>query len=110
MIGYDGNKSIAFEEFDSHKVNIEEFLHYTDIYYCMMPCRYFDVVGIYDTVYITSNISFEEQYKELKYSLSTIRQYQAFCRRITEIIEYKEDGSIIEHKKVEKEELSWKII
>lgn len=107
MTGYDGNKAIAFEEFSSSKVSIEEMLHYLDIYYLMLPCRYFDVIGVYTTVYITSNLPFEEQYKELQYSMSTARQYQALCRRISEIIEYKEDGSIIEHKKLKKgDELS----
>ena len=62
--------------------------------------------GIYDIVILTSNDPFECQYKELQNSLDTARQYKAWCRRITKIIEYKEDGSIIEHKKNNKEGLS----
>lgn len=57
--------------------------------------------GIYETVILTSNEPFEYQYKELQYSLATARQYKAWCRRISKILEYKEDGSIVEHKKEE---------
>lgn len=58
-------------------------------------------VGIYKTVVLTSNEPFELAYKELRNSPDTARQYKAWCRRITKIIEYKEDGSILEHKKEE---------
>lgn len=50
---------------------------------------------------ICSNTSFDLAYQELQNSLGTIRQYKAWLRRITKIIEYKEDGSTIEHKKEE---------
>lgn len=42
--GYDGNSAIVFEEFSSNKIPIVEMLNYLDIYYIMLPCRYFDVV------------------------------------------------------------------
>lgn len=99
-LNFDSYKStmdtLVFEEFHS-QVPIGDMLNYLDIYPLMLPCRYNDKVACYRNVYITSNIPLEEQYVELQ-TLKYIEVLNAFKRRIHNIIEYKSDGSIIEHK------------
>lgn len=94
---------LVFEEFHS-QVPIEEMLNYLDIYPIMLPARYNDKVACYTKVYITSNIPFEDQYKELRLILGKGEVLKAFERRVHNILEYKKDGSIVEHKLTKKEE------
>lgn len=69
-------------------------LNYLDIYPLMLPARYNDRVACYTTVYITSNVSLEEQYTDVQ--LSQKETWQAFLRRISTVTEYRKDGIIQE--------------
>ena len=61
-------------------------LNYLDIYPLILPARFNDKVACYDTVYITSNIPLNEQYKDVQhYKPET---WKAFLRRINFLIEY----------------------
>lgn len=69
-------------------------LNYLDIYPLTLPARYSDRVACYSTVYITSNIPLEEQYREIqRYQLET---WRAFLRRINVVQEYRHDGTVQE--------------
>ena len=94
--GYHGQEVLVFEEF-SGQVPIEDMLNYLDIYPLTLPARYSDKTACYTTVYITSNISLEEQYPDIqRYKLET---WRAFLRRIHTVIEYLPDSSKVTHKK-----------
>ena len=87
---------LVFEEFHS-QIPIGDMLNYLDIYPMTLPARYSDRQACYTRVYITSNIPLEDQYPDIQ-----IRQWetwQAFLRRITNVIEYLPDGTTIRHKK-----------
>jgi len=91
--GYHGQDVLVFEEFHS-QVPIEEMLNYLDIYPLFLPARYNDKVACYTKVYITSNLPLKAQYKAIQWNHKGT--WQAFLRRIHKIIEYKQDGSVIE--------------
>ncbi len=82
---YKGQKVIMFEEFRS-SLRIEEMLNLLDGYPYELPCRYANKVACYDTVYITTNISLEEQYPLTQ--LNHPETWEAFKRRIHSV-EYK---------------------
>lgn len=93
---YHGQPILVFEEFHS-QIPISAMLNYLDIYPLQLPARYHDRTACYTIVYITSNRSLEEQYPEIQ--LYQPKTWQAFLRRISRIVEYKPDGSIVEHEK-----------
>lgn len=92
---YDAQEVLVFEEFYS-QIPMEDMLNYLDIYPLQLPARYNDRVACYTKVFITSNIPFEEQYKMIQRERP--EQWKAFCRRITTIREFRDDGSVIEHE------------
>lgn len=93
---YQHQKVLVFEEFRS-QIPISAMLNYLDIYPLTLPARYIDRTACYTKVYITSNIPLEEQYPEVQqYQPKT---WQAFLRRISRVVEYKPDGSTVEHEK-----------
>lgn len=92
--GYNGQSVLVFEEFNS-QIPIEEMLNYLDIYPLYLPARYNDRIACYTQVYLTSNISLDEQYKNIQKQKP--ETWQAFLRRIHEVTEYRHDGSIINH-------------
>lgn len=91
--GYSGQDVLVFEEFNS-QIPIEEMLNFLDIYPLNLPARYNDRTACYKKVYITSNIPLSEQYKDVQvYRPET---WKAFLRRIHKVLEYLEDGTILE--------------
>ena len=66
-------------------------LNYLDVYPLSLPARYNDKVACYTKVYITSNISLNEQYKNIQ----TLRSetWRTFLRCIHKVIEYFPDGT-----------------
>lgn len=90
---YLGQPVLVFEEFHS-QIPIGSMLNYLDIYPLTLPARYSDRAACYTTVYITSNIPLEEQYREIqRYQLET---WRAFLRRINVVREYRHDGTVQE--------------
>ena len=94
--GYHGQEVLVFEEF-SGQVPIEDMLNYLDIYPLSLPARYNDKTACYTTVYITSNLPLEKQYRGEQWDRP--ETWRAFLRRIHTVIEYLPDGSTVIHKK-----------
>lgn len=88
--GYHGQPVLVFEEFHS-EIPINSMLNYLDIYPLRLPARYHDRVACYNTVYITSNISLEEQYAEIQ--RSELETWNAFLRRIDTASEFRRGKS-----------------
>lgn len=91
--GYFGQEVLVFEEFNS-QIPIEDMLNYLDIYPLYLPARYNDKIACYMTVYITSNIPLNEQYKDSQ--IYRPETWKAFLRRIHKVIEYNSDGTTVE--------------
>ena len=83
---YKGQSVLVFEEFHS-EIPISAMLNYLDIYPLMLPARYHDRIACYLTVYITSNIPLEDQYRDIqKHEMET---WHAFLRRIHTVTEFR---------------------
>ena len=87
---------LVFEEFHS-QILIADMLNYLDIYPLTLPARYSDRQACYTKVYITSNIPLQKQYQDTQ--KREWETWQAFLRRITNVIEYLPDGTVVQHKK-----------
>ena len=86
---YHNEDVIVFEEFNS-QIQIQEMLNLLDKYPLRLPARYADKVACYTQVYITSNKPLEEQYIEVQKESS--KTYDAFLRRINNIVEFTDRG------------------
>lgn len=82
---YKGQDIIIFEEF-RNSFKIEEMLNYLDGYPLMLPSRYNNKVACYTKVYIVSNWTLQEQYKNIQVSHPTT--WQAFLRRIKTVYNF----------------------
>lgn len=92
---YHGQDVLVFEEFRS-QIPIEAMLNYLDIYPLMLPARYTDRTACYTQVYLTSNLTLEQQYMDVqKYRPQT---WQAFLRRINEVCLFTKEGMFTEVK------------
>ena len=94
--GYHGQDVLVFEEF-SGQIPIEDMLNYLDIYPLSLPARYNDKTACYTTVYITSNLPLEKQYRSEQWDRP--ETWRAFLRRVHNVIEYLPDGSTVQRKK-----------
>lgn len=90
---------IAFEEFRS-SLRISDMLNYCDIYPILLPARYSNRYACYETVYILSNQTLEEQYPAIQ--REEPETWRAFLRRIKEVRIYHEDGTVKVYDSVEK--------
>lgn len=91
------NSTLVFEEFHS-QIPIEDMLNYLDIYPISLPARYNDKVACYTNVFITSNLPLDMQYLDIRDNMKMWPILKALYRRIHNIIEFKEDGSVVIHK------------
>lgn len=80
---YNGQDNIIFDEF-SGKFSIEDMNNYLDIHPCVLPARFANKVAMYTNVYIVSNLSLKELYTDIQQKHPY--QYQAFLRRIHDVI------------------------
>ena len=90
---YHGEPVLVFEEFAS-QIPIQQMLNYLDIYPVKLPARYTDRSALYTTVYIISNLSLEEQYKDVQVYQPEV--WKAFLRRIHRVYQYNSDGTVTE--------------
>lgn len=92
---YDGEDVIIFEEFRGG-LKHGDMLNYLDGYPIKLPCRYFNRQACYTKVFILTNIPPDEQYanidRESRYAL---------WRRIHEVKEFKQDGTIAFYSSVD---------
>lgn len=82
---------IILEEFRSD-LKIGVLLNLLDVYPHNLPCRYADKVACYTKVYIISNISLKQQYKNIQ--TDQPESYEALTRRISEIRIYEDKDNI----------------
>ena len=89
---YKGQSAIMFEEFRS-SLKIQDMLNYLDGYPLELPCRYTNKIACYTDVYIVTNISLENQYKEIQKEYK--ETWEAFLRRINQVIKMEKNQSKI---------------
>ncbi|MCL2861877.1 MAG: replication protein [Firmicutes bacterium] len=82
---YEGQDVIVFEEYRS-SFKIEDMLNYLDGYPLMLPSRYNNKEACYTKVYITTNWTLEQQYKNVQSEHPTT--WQAFLRRIHKVYNF----------------------
>lgn len=92
---YHGQSILVFEEFTS-QIPLSDMLNYLDIYPILLPARYSDRAACYSKVYITSNIPLTAQYESDQKHYPD--RWNAFCRRIHNVYEFRDDGHIVVHK------------
>ena len=97
------NKNISFDSYTAEDVlllerfrsdiPLRDMMNYLSSYPIMLPARYVDRVACYTQVYITSDLPPDLQYPMGKY---TALRTNEFYNRLDQIIEFTEDGTIIE--------------
>lgn len=85
---------LLLDEFRS-SLMVGDMLDYLDGYPLALPARYANRQACYTTVYLISNIDLSEQYRNVQENEPAT--WRAFLRRIHHVVEYKADGSTIEH-------------
>lgn len=83
---YHGQPVLLLEEFRS-QIPMYLMLSILDIYPITLPSRYYDRVACFTTVYLTSNIPLEEQYKDVQ--VNEPETWKAFLRRINKVVEFR---------------------
>ena len=87
--GYEAQSAICFEEF-RNSLPFEQMLNYLDIYPIELPSRYANKPACFQRVYIVSNWSYEEQYKQIRENHSD--SIRAWDRRIHYVYKFDESG------------------
>lgn len=78
--GYKGQDVVLFDDFDSHRILLNDLLKWLDVYPLELPARFSNKIACYTKVYFTSNLAPEEMWKE-DYRWNP-DQYDALMRRI----------------------------
>lgn len=86
---YECQTIISFDEFRS-SLKLSDMLNYCDIYPQVLPARYANKFACYNTVYIVSNWTLEQQYEDVQ--KTNPASWDAFLRRIHEVWVYTELG------------------
>ena len=86
---YKGQDIIVFEEFRS-SLKIQDMLNYLDGYPLELPSRYSNKVACYTKVYILSNLSLKEQYRDVQREYE--ETWRAFLRRIHTVKVFGDNG------------------
>lgn len=94
---YKGQDVIVFEEFRS-SLRIQDMLNYLDGYPLDLPCRYNNKIACYTKVYILSNITLKEQYKDVQREYE--ETWKAFLRRI-HVVKVFTDKGLTDYKSVD---------
>lgn len=87
---YKGQKVVVFDEFTGQSA-IEEMLVWLDGYIVQLPARYSDKLSAYNTVWVLSNLPFNELYQ-----YKPAEQRAAFRRRFTHIYRMEQRGTLTE--------------
>ena len=95
---YNCQPVIAFDEYRS-QIRISDMLNYLDIYPIELAARYSNKYACFDTVYIISNWSLEQQYEYVQQENK--ESWLAFLRRIHKVVVYHKDKTFTEYASVE---------
>jgi hypothetical protein len=87
--GYMGQDVILFEEFRS-SLSLGDMLKYLDGYPVVLPCRYANKQACFTKVYISTNVSLNEQYANIQ--RDSYEDFRAFLRRINSVKHYTSKG------------------
>lgn len=85
---------LCLDEFRS-SLQIGDMLNYLDGFPLALPARYANRQACYEAVYIISNIDLKEQY--IAVQKKEPETWQAFLRRIHQVMEYQKDGPPVDH-------------
>ena len=96
--GYRCQDIILFDEF-RNCIPLKDMLNYCDVYPLELPSRYNNKFACYTKVYIVSNWSLEQQYKQEQ--LYDAESWKAFLRRIHDVEVYNADGSVAHYNSTE---------
>ena len=77
--GYTREKVVLLDEFSDARLSLTELLNALDQYTPTLPARYHNKVGVYDEVYILSNVALDQHYQD-----ESSERFNALCRRITD--------------------------
>lgn len=93
---YHGEKVLLLDNFQN-SLCIDDLIALLDIFPMYLPARFYDRYSVYEFVYLLSVLPLENQYKDIQkhYPL----KWNALINKISKIIEIKETGEVIEHKK-----------
>lgn len=95
---YEGESIILFDEFRD-SISLEKMLLYCDVYPAKLPSRYNNKFACYERIFIVSNWSLEDQYKnEQTYDKES---WNAFLRRIHDVEVYRNKNTIIKYSSTE---------
>lgn len=87
---YNCQDVLMFEEF-REDIAIKDMLKYLDVWPTELPARYGNKTACYTKVYIVSNISILEQYRDIQHNEK--ETYRALIRRIHAYMEFDEYGN-----------------
>lgn len=77
---YQSEPVLVLEEYRS-SLRLQDMLNYLDVYPVTLPARYAPKVGCYNTVFVVSNWTFEQQYAEIQKDPDQKSSYEAWIRR-----------------------------
>lgn len=86
---YRGQDVVIFEEFRSD-LKINDMLNYLDGYPLELPCRYSNKIACFTKIYILSNWSLKQQYKNVQEDYP--ETWKAFLRRLNAVKIYGDNG------------------
>ena len=92
--GYANQPVLLLDEFRS-SLTLGDMLNYLDGYPLALPARYANRQACYERVYMISNIDLKKQYFQAQNSEPAT--WRAFLRRIHKVVEYRKDGTHIDH-------------
>ncbi|MGQ4495202.1 hypothetical protein ACUH88_07820 [Dermabacteraceae bacterium P13095] len=87
---YSAQKVVLIDEFMDYRVPLPELLNYLDAYTPTLSARYHNKMGIYDEVYLLSNVPLDKQYIN-----APAEQFNALLRRITSYEQMDESRQLI---------------
>lgn len=94
---YSGEEIVVFDEYDS-QLSFDSFLNYIDVYPADLPCRFANKCACWTKVYIISNLSIDEQYRQIKEEQP--KRFEAFKRRINVILYFSKEGVQVISQKI----------
>lgn len=89
---YTGQNVLVLEEFHG-QLPIGDMLNILDRYPIQLPARYSDRTAAFTYVYLTSNVPLNMLYRDIQRDYPEV--WQAFLRRIHNVVEFMEDGAQI---------------
>lgn len=95
---YTNQRVICFDNY-AGDFSLKNLLTYTEGYKTELPGRYYNRWAQYETVYIISNQPPDELYKDDRYNSPAL--WQAYLKRLDDIILFSADGKRIHHKVTE---------